>query len=536
MRAENGEPAANAVTGFRMQNQFPARLLRGPFWQALAGAIALAVGALVVMAATLALSLQRADGLLDRLSRSQEQLAMVTRIDADISRLHADMLDGDADPDKAIVPITQQLDAYQQSVATEYRQTHHETNGAPSAEIQNAALLADLFATLHREMPQAGPGASAEGKSQFDLARRRFDAVAEDIVSRERQETRSAIDAMRHLRSTMTLLGVAIPIMVALAATLGAWLMLASMLRPLRVLEEAAGRAGKGEAVSPVHVDGFAEFRQLAGAFNHMDEQITAQRTALFESNRGLEAQVSERTREIEAGREKLAEVDRTRRLFYSQIGHELRTPVTVMRGEAEIALRDANASAARLREALEHVTANGSFLQRRLEDMLALARAEDGRIALLKEPVDLGDVVRKTAALAEPYVRSSGARMETDIVERKGAIILGDSSWLQQGLLALVDNAAKFSGGQGAIRLSFAVDGATAHIAVTDEGPGVAEADLPHLFESYYQTAGGRARGGSGLGLSVARWVMEQHGGVIVASSAPETGLTVRIELPVAS
>jgi signal transduction histidine kinase len=518
-----------------MQGQFPARLLRGPFWQALAGAIALAVGALVVMAATLALSLRQADGLLDRLSRSQEQLAMVTRIDADISRLRADMLEGDADPDRAAADITQQLDAYRQSVNTEYRQTHRKGDGAPSTEQQNASLLADLFATLHREMSRAGREALPADKAGFDSARRQFDRTAEEIIAKEHEETRSAIDAMRRLRSTMTLLGVAIPIMVALAASLGAWLMLVSMLRPLRVLEEAARRAGKGEAVSPVHVDGFAEFAQLAGAFNRMDEQITAQRTALSEANRGLETQVSERTREIEAGREKLAEVDRTRRLFYSQIGHELRTPATVIRGEAEIALRDANASAARLREALEHVAANGAFLQRRLEDMLALARAEDGRIALLKEPVDLGDVVRRTAALAEPYVRSSGARMETDIAGRKGAIILGDSSWLQQGLLALVDNAAKFSGGQGAIRLSFAVDGAIAHIAVADEGPGVAEADLPHLFESYYQTAAGRTRGGSGLGLSVARWVMEQHGGVIAASSAPDAGLTVRIELPVA-
>jgi signal transduction histidine kinase len=266
-----------------------------------------------------------------------------------------------------------------------------------------------------------------------------------------------------------------------------------------------------------------------------MDEQIAAQRAALSDANRDLEAQVEERTREIEAGREKLAEIDRTRRLFYSRIGHELRTPATVIRGEAEIALRDAGASADRLREALEHVAANGSFLQRRLEDMLALARAEDGRIALLKEPVDLGDVIRRTTLLAEPYVRSSGAGMVTDNSARKSAIILGDASWLQQGLLALVDNAAKFSGGGGEIELSFSVRGETAHIAITDAGPGVAAADLPYLFESYYQTAAGRARGGAGLGLSVARWVVEQHGGIITASSAPEKGLTVTIELPVA-
>jgi uncharacterized protein YdiU (UPF0061 family) len=204
-----------------MQGQFPARLLRGPFWQALAGAIALAVGALVVMAATLALSLRQADGLLDRLSRSQEQLAMVTRIDADISRLRADMLEGDADPDRAAADITQQLDAYRQSVNTEYRQTHRKGDGAPSTEQQNASLLADLFATLHREMSRAGREALPADKAGFDSARRQFDRTAEEIIAKEHEETRSAIDAMRRLRSTMTLLGVAIPIMVALAASLG---------------------------------------------------------------------------------------------------------------------------------------------------------------------------------------------------------------------------------------------------------------------------------------------------------------------------
>lgn len=515
-----------------MSQLFPRTLLGGPFWRALAIAGVAVVGVLVIMALTLALSLQQADRLLDRLSRSQDQLAAVTRIEADINRMRADIAAGDIDPAISASAITRQLDAYRQSIDEEARQTGSQADPDQSAEAQSTVLLADLFQALQVETAEVG--AAAAGKPSSDGVRRRFDALAEQIIAKERLETQASIDDMRDLRGTMTLLGVAIPIVVAIAAAIGAWIMLASMLRPLRVLEEAASRAAKGERVAPVRTEGFAEFRRLASAFNHMDDQIAAQRTALSEANRDLETQVSERTREIEASRQKLAEIDRTRRLFYSQIGHELRTPVTVMRGEAEIALRDANASAARLREALEHTAASGSFLQRRLEDMLALARAEDGRIALLKEPVDLGEVLRATSVLAEPYVRSSGARLVTELLDRKGPIILGDASWLQQGLLALVDNAAKFSAGQGAIRLSFSVDGATAHISVTDAGPGVAAADLPFLFESYYQTAAGRARGGSGLGLSVARWVVEQHGGAIAAESAPDKGLTVKIELPV--
>lgn len=512
-----------------------AALLRGPFWQALACAGALAVCALAAMALTLMLSLQHADRLLDRLSRSQDQLAMVTRIEADINRLRADVAVGDADPLAGAAAITRQLEAYRRSVDAEGRLLQGERSSDQQAEAQTAGQLQTLFDALRRDMPFAAAGAPAGDKLRFDEARRQFEAVAGQIIANERLETRSTILAMRHLRQTMTLLGVAIPILVAMAAAVGAWIMLASMVRPLRRLEDAARRAGQGESVSPVHVEGFAEFQQLAGAFNHMDEQIVAQRTALSDANRDLEAQVIDRTREIEAGRQKLAEIDRTRRLFYSQIGHELKTPITVMRGETEIALRDAGASADRLREALEHVAANGSFLQRRLEDMLTLARAEDGRIVLQKEAVDLRDVMRRTALLAEPYVRSSGAQLMTDVLDGDGPIIMGDASWLQQGLLALVDNAAKFSGGQGVIRVSFGVEGALAHISVADGGPGVDAADLPFLFESYYQTAAGRARGGSGLGLSVARWVVEQHGGRIAAESIPRKGLVVRIELPVA-
>jgi signal transduction histidine kinase len=310
--------------------------------------------------------------------------------------------------------------------------------------------------------------------------------------------------------------------------------MLTNVVRPLRLLEGAAEQAGRGEAPCPVDAGGFSEFRQFAGAFNRMDAQIVAQRQALLDVNVGLEAKVRERTLQIEAARERLAEVDRTRRLFVSKVSHELRTPVTVIRGEAEVALRDRAAPAARLRDALEHVVANGHFLQRRLDDMLALARAEDGRLVLNSDRVDLSDVVRGAVALAEPFVRSSGMALRIDLAEGPGPIVTGDASWLQQGLLALLDNAAKFAVGGEEIRVCLVACPPFVRLAVADNGPGVAAADLPYLFESYYQ---GRSHvsGGSGLGLSVARWVVEQHGGVIAAHSEAGAGLVVEIRLPLA-
>ncbi|OJU14033.1 MAG: hypothetical protein BGN86_01840 [Caulobacterales bacterium 68-7] len=205
-----------------------------------------------------------------------------------------------------------------------------------------------------------------------------------------------------------------------------------------------------------------------------------------------------------------------------------------MVRGEAEVALRDPKADKARLRDALEHVVANGAFLQRRLDDLLALARSEDGRLTIRRERVDLAVLGRDVAALAESYVRSNDVTLEVALAEGVGLEVIGDGSWLQQALLALLDNAAKFGAGAG-VRLVLARDGDTAVFTVADRGPGVAAADLPHLFDSYYQTDRGRERGGAGLGLSVARWVAEQHGGAIAARSPDGEGLTIEIRLPIA-
>src|SRR5690606_38683704 len=189
------------------------------------------------------------------------------------------------------------------------------------------------------------------------------------------------------------------------------------------------------------------EIQNVAHAFNRLEEEVTAQRRALARQNEDLEAQVAQRTAEIEASNERLAEIDRTRREFFSRVSHELRTPATVIRGEAEVALRDPHAPADHLREALEHVAANSAFLQRRLDDLLALARAEDGRVTLRREPVRLDRLLNEVVALAEPYTRSSGLTLIGDGLDRPDLVIEGDESWLQQALLVLVDNAAKFAG-----------------------------------------------------------------------------------------
>ena len=512
--------------------------LNRSFRHTLGWAGALIVVALTAMAVAMAIGLADANQLLYRLSASQDQLAAVTRIQADISGLIADAaLNGRSDRELASLAtgIEAQLRVYRFSIPAEGRRLGSADDVAhQDAEARNAEVLTVLFSRLDADLAAEDSSSRTAAKARLAADHGRFDSLAHEIVAGERQEAAQAMAAMRRLRLRLTWLGFGILVLGGLGGAGAAWLMLDGVVRPLRLLEGAAERAGRGETPSPVEVRGFAEFEQFARAFNRMDAQIAAQRQALSDANAGLEAQVQARTGEIEASRRKLAEVDQTRRLFFSKLSHELRTPATVIRGEAEVALRDAAAPAPRLREALEHVAANGAFLQRRLEDMLALARAEDGRVALQRGPVDLAALARAVVLLAEPYVRSSGMVLEAQVPEGPGPSIEGDASWLQQALLALIDNAAKFAVGGQVIRLDLAAAEGYASIVVEDDGPGVAAADLPSIFESYYQAQPGGVRAGSGLGLSIARWVVEQHGGQIAAESPPEHGLVIRIRLPI--
>lgn len=502
------------------------------FRQALLVAAGLILGALVVMAASTALALAEADRLLDRLSRSQDQLTRVTSIEADLNAWLLAGSEGAAPAARrqAMADIEAQIDAYLDTIAFE------------RSLMADAALLArQAEETARGEALVAAIRVASTSEATVEQ-RRAVRALAQQIEEGERAEVALALEEMRRLKARTTTASGALFALVALLAVWGALAMSRSVGRPLRLLEDAARRVGRGEAASaPVDLRGFTEIRAVTGAFNRLDEEVAAQRRALARHAEDLEAQVAARTAELEASNARLAEIDRTRRLFFSKVSHELRTPATVIRSEAEVALRRADAPAADLRESLEHVAANSAFLQRRLEDLLALARAEDGRITLKREPIRLDRLLSEVVVLAEPYTRSSGMALIEEGVDRPDLVVVGDASWLQQALLALVDNAAKFATGSPALRLSLDAEDGAATIRVADGGPGVDPDALPFLFDSFYQapfsSETGRAHpGGAGLGLSVMRWVVEQHGGAVSARNVEGQGLLIELRLPVAA
>ncbi|SIS69097.1 sensor histidine kinase [Insolitispirillum peregrinum] len=246
-----------------------------------------------------------------------------------------------------------------------------------------------------------------------------------------------------------------------------------------------------------------------------------------------LEAEVARRTASLQQANDELQRVDDCRKRFFADVSHELRTPLTTIQGEAEVMLTIGGVEDSGYRAALAAIQANAGSLHRRIDDLLAVARSGDGQIALECQPLDLCSLTSTALSDVNGLARANDVRLTSTLPPRP-VWVMGDASWLKQALLTLIDNAVKFSRPGQDVILSVVPQGERVSVAITDHGEGIAQADLPRLFDRFFQAPAGRQRGGSGLGLAVARWIVEQHGGSIAITSAPQAGTTVTFFLPV--
>jgi signal transduction histidine kinase len=221
--------------------------------------------------------------------------------------------------------------------------------------------------------------------------------------------------------------------------------------------------------------------------------------------------------------------VGQQRRLV-DDASHELRTPLAAMRSELDVSLRADDLTPAG-REVLESVRDEVDRLSRILDDLLTLASADEGTLALATEDVRLDDL----AGRAGDAMRSLAARRSITIaVDGAATTVTGDPERLRQALGNLVENAVKFSPDGGVVGIRTASRNGSASVTVTDDGPGVAEADRDRIFERFFRADRSRTRGvaGSGLGLSIALEIVEAHGGRIHFEPREPHGSQFTIEL----
>lgn len=221
-------------------------------------------------------------------------------------------------------------------------------------------------------------------------------------------------------------------------------------------------------------------------------------------------------------------------RQFSAALAHELRTPLAVLRGETELALRHPGPleeQRLRLTSQLEEF----DKLSRLIGQLLTLARAESGEIRIARARVDLAGCAVSIVEQLEPVAEARQIALSCESVDE--VTVIGDAGWLERLLLILLDNAIKFTPERGRVSLSVARDGSTARLDVRDSGPGIPPQAIPHLFERFYRADPARSResDGAGLGLALAKWIADSHRAVIDVKSRPGEGSTFTVRLPLA-
>jgi heavy metal sensor kinase len=235
---------------------------------------------------------------------------------------------------------------------------------------------------------------------------------------------------------------------------------------------------------------------------------------------------------------EMLARLDssvRQMRQFTADASHELRTPLTLIRTAAEFSLRRER-TREELTEAIRKILRECERTGTLVDSLLLLARADSGVDGLQFGPVDLCDLVQDACDQARILAGPKQIEVQVEIPESPIELV-ADEHALRRVLLIFLDNSVKYTPSGGVVSLRAGVSDGTALVTVKDTGIGIAPEDLPHVFDRFWRADKVRSRemGGAGLGLSIARWIAERHGGTITAESEPGVGSTFELRVPCA-
>lgn len=306
-----------------------------------------------------------------------------------------------------------------------------------------------------------------------------------------------------------------------------------SIATPVRELNESAKAIAAGKLDHRVSATGRDEFASLSRSFNSMAEALEIERAALISVQDRLEAEVQLRTRELRKANEQLRAIDSRRTQFFAEASHELRTPLTILRGEADVALRG-QPRVRPYREALSRIRNCAEDMARNLGDLLAFARSEAENFRFSLRNIDTGEVVK--AAVQEASVLAGPKQISIDLsLNPDHCLIRGDAQRLKQALLIGFDNAIKYSKPYQTIAVEMAERHGMLEIAIRDNGSGIDANDLPFVFDRYYRgRVGGRsAADGLGVGLAIAKEIIDGHNGTIGLEGIEPSGTLLRIRLP---
>jgi heavy metal sensor kinase len=293
-----------------------------------------------------------------------------------------------------------------------------------------------------------------------------------------------------------------VPLILMISAAIG-WFLSNRALRPFEDISKAAEQiSSENLSTNIVTKYGEEEIQTLVHSFNAMVERLNHSFQQL--------------------------------RKFNADAAHELRTPLSILRGETELLLNSPDSNKEEIRSYLESSLEELDRLTHIVNDMLMLAESEDNEQILVKENIDIKatieDIIEKTRPLAD----ARGIQIKP--LNLPDLQIEGDRPLIHRAIFNLIDNAIKYSREHGTVEIDLAIEEKMMRLKIRDYGIGIAAADLPNVFDRLFRADSARTRigGSSGLGLSIVKWIIEAHKGTIQATSKSDQGTQFEVTLPI--
>jgi len=365
----------------------------------------------------------------------------------------------------------------------------------------------------------------------------KFQPLIDTAINVEREKAGKARQELEYLVTQSRWIAILASSAAALFSLTSGILLLRGLRKPVEALMKGTDEIASGNMDYRITLETSDEFAYLASHFNQMAQELGLQQNKLREARAVLEKRVAERTFELHRLNEELKRMDGARREFLADISHELRTPITVIRGEAEVTLRGQDRSADEYKDALQRIVELAMQLGIYVKDLLFLARNEAANLQFEWDSLNLTElltsVVEDFQVMAEENSISVSLNALTESVW-----VYGDKQRLRQVLFILGENACRYSRPGGHISVILWLDRDQACFSIEDQGIGIPAQDLERIFDRNFrsQNALHSRQDGSGLGLPMARSILKAHGGEVTVNSTENSGSTFTVTLPLIS
>lgn len=464
-----------------------------------------------------------------------EQLAQISGRISDYAITAVDSVTEDFSTDRA----TERLGTKSNAVHAVFNRSQQLILQDSEPDISSRRLLANLaqMEALFKSMDMnirdgLLMGTATDLSASLNMFSSQFSPLLGAAINAEQTKRQDAVSRIGKIRYALSVLSVAVILLTLFLLILFNMRIIGPIVSRIGRIDQATKSIASGDFKIDLPTDPADELGKLFGRTNLMAEELNRTKARVDEDRNQLNEIIAARTLELTQANQRLSQIDAHRRRFFADVSHELRTPLTVILAEAELSQ---GAPQEDIEESLKVILTRARKLNQRIDDLLRVARSESGQIELNLRDIGLDKIASEAAEDMTPHLRKKSIQLDTHI-DTVGQII-ADIDWIRQVISGLIENSIKHTPDGSTISLTVFEHGNNAVVEITDQGSGLDPDFAQSAFERFRKGQSEAAQGGFGIGLSLAKWVVEEHGGTIELHDGKDKqgGLKVIVRLPLA-